>query len=773
MDKRDYRGSIQKRLIYIILSVTSVVVLFGYSIFIIWYIDNQQTKSIELSKTISKVLSQDLAKLVLLNDVSSASDITTKLKAFKSITSLVLFNIDKKAIYKYVRKTQKSTQRTVSEKNLKINMPVEYMGTPLGSLELHIEIASVIDILKNDFLPLLIMSLFMVVFSYILSIVNARKFTRPIIKLVRSLENIHFDKPIIKRLKHDKDDEFGKLYDEVNLMLDRIENFISFKKIASVAFETQSGMVITDKEMKVLQVNNAYIDITGYNVNDVLGKKVPVLSVHLENDRVYKEIEKSLNNKHYWQGEIKNIKKDGSIFYEHLIIQDVCNDNNEVTNFVLSFIDITKQKEDQNKLAYLMQYDSITGLGNKTLFLEALQKDIDNCNKDIFHSLIFFDIKDFNTINEIYGYQIGDLVLKELANRLKKYFKDNDFIAKVGSDEFLLSYRDLNADINKAFEFTQTTLKYLENVLSESFIVENKVINLNTRIGVNIYSSKIKDADVVLKQTSSAIKEAKQKDKKIVYFDEELQIKTQQTIDIYSQLLIASRNDEFELYYQFQYDLNRNIYGAEALIRWNHPEKGLLTPYYFIDIAERTGLILDIGLWVLNEGCKQLSLWNQDEKTSKWTLSINVSAKQFAQDDFIQQVKDAVLFHKIDPKNLKIELVESMLVDDLQKTIDKMKALRELGVQISMDDFGTGYSSLEYLKNLPLNQIKIDQSFIFNMLNDNKDKAIVKAMIELGKAFDFDVIAEGVETEDIYKKLKEMGCFYYQGYYFAKPQSIK
>ena len=531
-------------------------------------------------------------------------------------------------------------------------------------------------------------------------------------------------------------------------------------------------MVITDKDMKILQVNKAYYDITGFAIGDVLGKVVPVLSLKLQNSKIYKEIKNALKNKHYWQGEIENFKKDGTQFYEYLIIQDVCNSNMSVTNFVLSFIDITTQKENQEKLNYLMQYDAITGLANKTIFLEALQNKIDSCHTKFFHSLIFFDIKDFNIINEVYGYKMGDLVLKELANRLKTSFEDSDFISKIGIDEFLLCYRDIDKDKEAAFEFTQTTLRYLENIITEPFNIEDKIIDIHIRIGVNLYSDELKDAGIILKQTSSALKVAKEKDKRVVYFDKELQIKTKETIDIYSQLLSAVKNTQFELYYQLQYDGDGQVYGAEALIRWNHPKRGILSPCFFIDIAERTGLIREIGLWVLNEGCRQLSIWSKNEITSKWILAVNASAKQFAQDNFVQQVKDAVRTHNIGYQNLKIELVESMLVDDLQKTIDKMTELRQLGVQISMDDFGTGYSSLQYLKNLPLNQIKIDQSFVFNMLNSDKDKAIVQAMIELGKAFKFDVIVEGVETRETYLKLKEMGCFYYQGYYFAKPQPI-
>ncbi|WP_297432390.1 bifunctional diguanylate cyclase/phosphodiesterase, partial [Sulfurimonas sp.] len=242
---------------------------------------------------------------------------------------------------------------------------------------------------------------------------------------------------------------------------------------------------------------------------------------------------------------------------------------------------------------------------------------------------------------------------------------------------------------------------------------------------------------------------------------------------IYSDLLVAIQENQFELHYQLQNRDDASYIGAESLIRWNHPKQGLVSPFKFIPIAENSGLIVEIGTWVLQSACKQLAVWQENSKTKEWILAVNVSAKQFAQDDFLTIVKKSIEMYSINPNRLKIELTESLLADDFEAMVQKMQKLRELGIQISIDDFGTGYSSLQYLKMLPINQIKIDQGFIFEMLENHSDQIIVQSIINLGEAFGFDVIAEGVETEEHFEKLKEFGCHYFQGYLFARPEPIE
>jgi EAL domain-containing protein (putative c-di-GMP-specific phosphodiesterase class I) len=291
-------------------------------------------------------------------------------------------------------------------------------------------------------------------------------------------------------------------------------------------------------------------------------------------------------------------------------------------------------------------------------------------------------------------------------------------------------------------------------------------------IGITLYDQLDMDAHQLLKQADSALHQAKQKGKNFAFFDEQNEKMSLAHLDMYSQLLRASEQDQFELFYQPQHDMEGSIRGVEALIRWRHPQKGMISPIEFIPLAERTGQIIPIGLWVIRSACKQLYEWQQDPATSNWTLSVNISLKQFIQHEFIDLVENIICDCGIKPNSLKFELTESVLVDELSEVHHKMQRLQALGIQLSLDDFGTGYSSLRYLRNLPLDQVKIDQSFVKNMLANQSDIAIIKSVLQLGESLQLEVIAEGVETEAQFSLLKSLGCKYFQGYYFSHPQPV-
>jgi diguanylate cyclase (GGDEF)-like protein/PAS domain S-box-containing protein len=774
-------GSIWKRLTGMILLIVTVVTLVSYGLFAVWYVHHQKRKSHEEAQIVAYVIAQDLAKLVLLNNVSAASDISAKLDSFPFLNWLVLYKTDGTPLYQYskshqnfhVNQAEKKVSGIGEDNALVHTVRAVYQQRYLGDIRLSIEVRTVKEILYRNIVWFVSIYLLMILCSYFLAYHYAKKFTKPILKLVHFLETIDFSNLHQQRIDLHEKNEFAILEAKINTMLLRLEEAFSQQRIAAVAFETPSGMIITDADKKVIQVNRAYTEITGYTLADVAGKKPPVLRADGEESDRYRVIERALHAQHYWAGEIQNCKKDGRYFSEYLSIQEVRDaDKGRVTHYVFSFIDLSLQKEIEKKVAYLMQYDPLTGLANKSLLVKTINEANSSASLNMWHALIGFDIKDFKMINDAYGYETGDRILQEITSRLKEAFSESALIAKIGVDEFMLSYHALEKEKAAAIIRVQLIAEYLHTLMSKSFTIDDKMIHISIQVGINLYHSEEGEADTVLKNTDAALQLAKKEGQKSAFFHREIEAEAQQYLDIYTDLHHAVEHESFELYYQPQYTHEGKICGAEALIRWKHEKKGMISPMEFIPIAEKSGLILDIGKWVLYEACQQLSDWSRNPLFSHLTLSVNVSAKQFATPDFVAQVQHAVISNGISYHKLKLELVESVLLVDREKSIEKMKLLRQLGIKICMDDFGTGYSSLEYLKVLPLDQIKIDGSFVKHMHTDPKDYAIVKSMISLGEAFGFEVVAEGVESREDVEMLQALGCYCYQGFFFSKPVTI-
>ena len=778
-----YKGSIKKRLVWIILLATSLSGLLGYSGFLYYYVGNQYNKNLDLAQTVGHVLGQNLAKIILLNDISIAADITSSLKSFHSIKSMVLYKKDGKAIYEYskdgksfatIALPDKAHRKSFQVGNvLRLYTDASYQGTKLGYLQLKIKVKSIVDITQENFATLSFIYLLMILFSYFLALMFADKFTKPILELIPFLEKVNFTDRLKKRITIKEHNEYGKLYEEINIMLDRIESNYDAQKIATVAFETQSGMFITNKKLEILKVNKAFSEITGYLPQEVIGKISSIFKSNTNSKEFHKKIRKNLYKYGYWSGELKNRHKEGDIHSENVTIQAVLSDESEVMYYVFSFVDLSLQKEFEKKLEYMKRYDILTGLQNRNSTLSDIQENLNNLKNDSWGALFRFDIKDFKIINDAYGRSIGDLLLMQIAKRLKDSFPDAKLFARLATDDFLVYFSSLsNQKYNASIE-SKIIAKKLIKTLERKFRIDEKQINIITHVGIALYNKKVKIATELLKHADMALSLAKKEDRQIAFFDKQAESIAKTHVNTYTQLLTAIDQEQFELVYQLQYNRNEEIYAVESLIRWNHPTKGLISPSDFIPIAEKTGLILPLGLWVIKAACKQLAIWSKNPKTADWVLAINVSAKQFREDNFVQSIKEEIDRNGVNYKRVKIELTESVLVNDIDRIIHKMQELKDLGIQISLDDFGTGYASLGYLKNLPIDQMKIDLSFVLNMLQDKRDVAIIKGILLLGKALNLEVIAEGVETKEHYEYLKKLGCNFYQGYYFARPQKIE
>ncbi len=437
--------------------------------------------------------------------------------------------------------------------------------------------------------------------------------------------------------------------------------------------------------------------------------------------------------------------------------------------------DITDRKIAEEEIKFLAYYDPLTKLPNRRLLMDRLQQVLASQSRSGNEgALLFIDLDNFKTLNDTLGHDTGDLLLQQVAERLFSCVRGSDTVARLGGDEFVVLLENLDVDITGAVRQIEIVGMKILAALSQPYWLGVHEYLSTSSIGVAVFKASEYASDELLKQADIAMYHAKKAGRNALrIFDPEMQniIKSRSLLE--KELRNALNRQQFKLYYQTQVENSGRPLGAEVLIRWMHPERGLVSPVHFISLAEETGLIVPIGLWVLETACAQLKTWQQDKRTCELFLSVNVSSKQLRKDDFVQQIKSAVQRHDINPKLLKLELTESLLLDNIEETIVTMNELNKFGIRFSLDDFGTGYSSLQYLKHLPLDQLKIDQSFVRDIETDSSDKAIVRTIIAMAKGLKLTVIAEGVETDEQRKFLKKNGCTQYQGYLFGKPVPIE
>lgn len=544
-------------------------------------------------------------------------------------------------------------------------------------------------------------------------------------------------------------------------------------RVSSAAFEMQEGIMITDSNSVILRVNKAFTEITGYSAEEIVGQTPRLLRSGRQDAAFYTAMWESIHRTGSWHGEIWDRRKNGEIYPKWLNITAIKDAEGTVTHYVGAQTDISDRKVAEEEINNLAFYDPLTRLPNRRLLLDRLHQAIAtrNGNKG---ALLFIDLDNFKSLNDTLGHDIGDLLLQQVAQRLTSCVREGDTVARLGGDEFVLILEDLSALTLEAAAQTESIGEKILAQLNQPYQLGMHVYNGSPSIGATLFDGSEIKVDELLKQADLAMYQAKKSGRNALhFFDPEMQKSINERVSLEKELRKALENGQFQLHFQIQVESPNRPFGAEALIRWIHPERGLVSPAKFIPLAEETGLILPIGQWVLETACAQLKAWQQEVLTRDLVMSVNVSAKQFHQSDFVAQVQEVVARHAINPELLKLELTESMLLEDIEETIATMNALNEIGVRISLDDFGTGYSSLQYLKRLPIRQLKIDQSFVRDIVTDSSDRAIVNTIIAMASSLSLDVIAEGVETEEQRQLLQNAGCNHFQGYLFGKPAPIR
>ncbi len=576
---------------------------------------------------------------------------------------------------------------------------------------------------------------------------------------------------------HPTENELSLIADYANLAqlaieTNRAQNDL---RISAIAFDSNDGMVVTDANGIILRVNSAFTKITGYAEDDVIGQTFGMHVSSIKEFNIYSEMWEAIKGIEVWEGEICNYRKNGESYPELLTIAKVKDTNSIATNYVISIVDITIRKNAEEEIQSLAFYDPLTHLPNRRLLLDRLNLALINSSrsgKDV--ALLFLDLDHFKTLNDSLGHDIGDILLKQVAERLTSCIRDSDTAARIGGDEYLVMLENLSEQSIEAAAQAKIISEKILFALNQPYQLNKNEYQSTVSVGVALFGNQNISQDELLKHADIAMYQAKKAGRNSVcFYDPQMQHTIHARLELERELREAIEKQQFKLYYQIQVDHLGYPLGAEALIRWQHPERGLVSPLQFIQLAEETGLILPIGQWVLEAACAQLKIWEQSAHSSALTISINVSAKQFRQEGFVNQVQTAVNRYAINPKLLKLELTESILLESIEATITIMNDLKKTGIRFSLDDFGTGYSSLQYLKRLPLSQLKIDQSFVRDIVSDTNDKVIVRTIIAMAQSMELEVIAEGVETIEQRQLLQNTGCMKFQGYLFGKPVSIE
>lgn len=546
-------------------------------------------------------------------------------------------------------------------------------------------------------------------------------------------------------------------------------------RIAAIAFETDEGIMVTDENAVIIRINQAFTRLTGYSAEEAVGRNPSLLKSNRQNAKFYQQMWESLHRDNSWQGEIWNKRKSGEVYPQWLNITAVLGKNGKVTNYVGAFIDFSERKQAEKEIHHLAYYDPLCELPNRRLLIDRLQQAIAASSRTLTGgALMFIDLDNFKTLNDTRGHGVGDMLLIEVAKRLQACVREGDTLARFGGDEFVLLLKGLSQNNALAAVQAQVVAEKVVEVINRPYVIEGGECHSSSSVGITLFANHKDKFDELLKQADTAMYEAKKSGRNTLrFFDPTMQEKLEIRARLETGMRDALLKQQFQLYYQMQVNHVGQIMGAEALLRWVHPEMGIVSPLKFIPLAEETGFILPIGEWVLESACRQIKKWENDQWTCGGQLAVNVSGRQFRQADFVAQVSEIINRTGINPLCLKLELTESIVLDDIEDAIAKMQTLKQMGISFSMDDFGTGYSSLAYLTQLPINQLKIDRSFVHNIGTKASDTTIIQTIIGMADNLGMEVIAEGVETEEQRDFLERNGCTLYQGYLFGRPMPIE
>ena len=617
----------------------------------------------------------------------------------------------------------------------------------------------------------LILGLIVVVATFAHSV--AKRIARPVEAISRTIARVGGG-AIHERAPLSGPAELQRIAALLNTMLDQHLEAEQAQRIAATAFESSQGMIITDASSVILQVNKAFTEITGYTADEAVGKTPQLLRSGQHGTAFYAAMWDSINGTGVWQGEIWNRRKNGTVYPQQLNVSSVRDGQGTVTHYVAVFHDLTSYKAADDQIHALAFSDLLTGLPNRRFLIVRLQQALAPSSRPRQGALLLIDLDNFKTHNEAHGHENGDLLLQQVATRLSACLREGDTIARLGGDEFVVLLEDLSVNSQEAVAQSERVAQQILTALKPAYSLHGAEHRCTASIGITLVGlAQHEDTNEPLKWAELAMYQAKAAGRNTFrFFDPQMQTAVSSRAALEVGLHEAIQEQQFVLHYQALVTDELQITGAEALLRWHDPKRGLVSPADFIPLAEETGLILPIGRWVIEAACRQLVLWADKPGMSHLSIAVNVSTRQFHQSGFVEQLLAVLEQTGAKANRLKLELTESVLITDIEGVIVKMNALKAKGVGFALDDFGTGYSSLSYLKRLPLDKLKIDQGFVRDILTDTNDVAIAKMVIALANSMGLTVVAEGVETEAQRAFLTGLGCHNYQGFLFSRPLPV-
>ena len=650
------------------------------------------------------------------------------------------------------------------------------VAEPLGSITLYTSQRflqlKLEQLVEDKMTQTLVINLFLI---SLLVIVLRVTIIRPISRIVKTLNECDEGGIPLSKLPHNNLRELSVLSDTLNSMIDMattsrislLQKNEELQLSARVFLETHDGIMITDADKNIVDVNRSFCKITGYSKGEVLGKNPSILSSGIQSVEYYKQLWAAIGASGYWQGEIWNRKHNGESYAELLTISELKDEQGNTTNYIGVFTDITHSKHQQKKLQKMAHYDVLTGLPNRTLLIERFRQEVTQSKRsNLLLAVCFLDLDSFKPINDTYGHEVGDKLLVQVSKRILGCIREVDTVSRQGGDEFVLLLNGLHS-----IDECELTLKRIHKELSRPFVIDKYSHSITASSGISFYSNDDCDLDILIRQADKAMYQAKLKGKNRYHFfdpehDQET-IKKHLLLDEISKALVSN---EFQLFYQPKLNMRTGqIFGAEALIRWVHPEKGIIPPLDFLPMVEGTELEIFIGDWVIATALQQLDDWQQ--QGIQLEVSVNIASFHLQSESFLDSLETTIKqYPRVNPSYLQLEILESSVLADLDAINNIIDACQtKLGVKFALDDFGTGFSSLTHLRRLPVDIIKMDQSFAFDLLDDPADFVIVDGVIQLANQFDRSVIAEGVETLSQGLMLILLGCDCAQGYGIAKP----